>query len=581
MTTITPYVGQRLSLKNQTCIVRYIGPVADKQGSWLGVEWDDPSRGKNNGTHDGVTYFECRSQSPTAASFLRPKQTWDSTRTFLQALREKYISPEEATNAEIVYISGKHAEEVGLEKFAKRQAQLQGIHTLVLDRMCIRHEAINEDSDQAVTSLCGNITSLDLGGNLFETFDEILRLCQLFPKLRTLTLNGNRFSLAEDAKPQVSLPGVRYLNLTDTLLTPVEIAIATSAFPSLETLLLENNNLSEWTTSRPLPPTVHTLDLSNNNITNPDSLGALFSLPNLLTLHLKKNKIGTTPTAPTPHLLSRTLQTLDLRHNSISTWTLPNTLPTLFPSLHNLLIASNPLYLNLTTPSPNNNSSTKPLTPEDGYMLTLARLPHLHTLNHSTITDKERLNAETYYLGLIAREIAPLAPKDRELALAEHPRWAELCDEYGEPAALAAGSKNNDDVNPASLAARMVEVTFHVAASARRDGEQPSQEPMVWTEDVPRSASMYTLLGRVGRKLDALPLALRLVWETGERDPVRSAAGGEEGPVWWDSEDEEEEGDGGGTEWVAREVELAAGTRMVGTYFEGRKARVRVEVRSG
>jgi dynactin complex subunit len=39
--------------------VRYVGVVADKPGRWLGVEWDDPVRGKHDGTHDGVTYFTC------------------------------------------------------------------------------------------------------------------------------------------------------------------------------------------------------------------------------------------------------------------------------------------------------------------------------------------------------------------------------------------------------------------------------------------------------------------------------------------------------------------------------------------
>ena len=61
MTGIAAYVGQRLSLKKQTCTVRYVGQVADKQGQWLGVEWDDASRGKHDGTHEGVSYFRCRS----------------------------------------------------------------------------------------------------------------------------------------------------------------------------------------------------------------------------------------------------------------------------------------------------------------------------------------------------------------------------------------------------------------------------------------------------------------------------------------------------------------------------------------
>lgn len=55
-----PYKGQRLSLKGQTCTVRYVGPVTGKAGDWLGVEWDDPTRGKNNGMYDGHQYFNCK-----------------------------------------------------------------------------------------------------------------------------------------------------------------------------------------------------------------------------------------------------------------------------------------------------------------------------------------------------------------------------------------------------------------------------------------------------------------------------------------------------------------------------------------
>jgi dynactin complex subunit len=53
------YPGQRLSSKDNRCTVRYIGEVQGKSGQWLGVEWDDPARGKHSGTHNGVEYFTC------------------------------------------------------------------------------------------------------------------------------------------------------------------------------------------------------------------------------------------------------------------------------------------------------------------------------------------------------------------------------------------------------------------------------------------------------------------------------------------------------------------------------------------
>jgi len=54
-------VGQRVSFKNHRCTVQYIGKVegADPDKIWLGVEWDDPTRGKHNGEYLGQRYFKC------------------------------------------------------------------------------------------------------------------------------------------------------------------------------------------------------------------------------------------------------------------------------------------------------------------------------------------------------------------------------------------------------------------------------------------------------------------------------------------------------------------------------------------
>ena len=57
--TTSFYAGRRLSYSGSLCTVRYCGPVQGTKGDWLGVEWDDPTKGKHSGEHDGVKHFEC------------------------------------------------------------------------------------------------------------------------------------------------------------------------------------------------------------------------------------------------------------------------------------------------------------------------------------------------------------------------------------------------------------------------------------------------------------------------------------------------------------------------------------------
>ncbi|SMR45560.1 unnamed protein product [Zymoseptoria tritici ST99CH_3D1] len=580
-----PYhIGQRLSLKGQLCTIRYIGPVSDKAGEWVGVEWDDTTRGKHNGTHQGVNYFECRSSSPTAGSFLRPKQQWDPSRTFLQALREKYMPEEAGTGGEIVYFSGKQAEEIGFEKFSKRQAQLQGIHVLVLDHMRIRSDSSDAENG-TIEEICANITDLDLGSNLFETLDEILDVAKFLPKLRNLTLDGNRIHTGPNHG--TTLLNVKSLSLSNMLLDWHEICAVASRFPNLVSLTAASNEL-QAITNQTLPSRLENLDLSTNKFTTLSSLSPLRSIPALHTLSLKANLITTTNLPPdslttTTDLpqdlsLSPTLHTLDLSHNAISTWPPINALATLYPSLLHLRTSSNPLYAHLTTPS------GAPLTPEDGYMLTIAHLPRLQTLNYSAITAKERLNAETYYLGQIAASISLVTtagPEGVAAVKAEHPRWKELVEEYGEPSipsTITGAAAKEGEKNPHSLAAQLLTLTFHLASPSSFPHLPPGVEGE-WTDRFPKSFSIYTLLSRVGAKLGVLPMELRLVWKTGEWDPVQRGPG--QGEVEeWDSEDEEEEEDGG-REVVRREIELVAGTRGVGTVFEGGGGVVRVERREG
>ncbi len=76
--------------------VRYVGPVAaakKKSEIWLGVEWDNHSRGKHDGScvdenGDHHKYFECVNG---AGSFIKPNKV-TSGRSFLNALNDRYVS---------------------------------------------------------------------------------------------------------------------------------------------------------------------------------------------------------------------------------------------------------------------------------------------------------------------------------------------------------------------------------------------------------------------------------------------------------------------------------------------------------
>ena len=49
--------------------IKFLGTVDGTKGSWIGVEWDSPLRGKHNGSHNDKKYFETK--TATSGSFVR------------------------------------------------------------------------------------------------------------------------------------------------------------------------------------------------------------------------------------------------------------------------------------------------------------------------------------------------------------------------------------------------------------------------------------------------------------------------------------------------------------------------------
>lgn len=50
-------IGDRIECAGQFGTIKYIGLIQEKPSIWLGIDWDDPQRGKHDGSINGVQYF--------------------------------------------------------------------------------------------------------------------------------------------------------------------------------------------------------------------------------------------------------------------------------------------------------------------------------------------------------------------------------------------------------------------------------------------------------------------------------------------------------------------------------------------
>ncbi|KAE8404004.1 hypothetical protein BDV37DRAFT_271717 [Aspergillus pseudonomiae] len=603
----TSFVCQRRSYNGELCTVRYAGKVAGTTGEWLGVEWDDPTRGKHSGEHGGVRYFTCKRKHPTAGSFVRPSRAADQPRSFLEALREKYASEfeEEAARRKLggavsgdalhkpIEISGKVVEEVGFDKIRKQLAELQELKIVLLDGLRVAGVLAHDGSTEQIQSVCNEIEQtcpkiieVDLSRNLLNRWGDVASICDSLKRLRTLKLNGNRIGPVEGG---LKFERIAELQLDDTLLSCDEISALTYQFSSLATLTASANQIS--TISSTLSSTITTLSLEDNEISSLSSLRKLTSMNSLNRLSLRGNQVDkiyeTNSDEACPLRFSNNLQSVDLSRNRIDNWLFINHISLVFPGLQTLRISGNPLYDQPVGPSTITGLPEKTMTVDEAYMLTLSRISSLKMLNYGTITEKDRSNGELYYLSLIGKELSAFPESAEREILAKHPRYSELCGMYGEPMIKRATASTGSGaaVNPRSVAARLLRLAF----SLRRDlpmtgtsdtNQDNASREEIKVKEIPRSFDTYQVKAIVSRLFGLAPYEFRLIWETDELDPVsKQNIDDEDG---WDSEDEGNKPSqpSDNSAFVKREVELVDSTKDIGFLFQSdlTEAKIRVEL---
>uniref|UniRef100_A0A673TI65 Tubulin-specific chaperone E n=1 Tax=Suricata suricatta TaxID=37032 RepID=A0A673TI65_SURSU len=287
-TSTLDVIGRRVEVNGEHATVRFSGVVPPVAGLWLGVEWDNPARGKHDGSHEGTVYFKCR--HPTGGSFIRPNKVNFGV-DFLTAVKNRYMledGPEEDGKDQIVIIGNKPVETIGFDSVIKQQSE----------------NKLNFPSGSP--SLTGKFPALKVLvlNRTGITWAEVLQCAPGWPVLEELYLESNNLSISErpvgvlqtvklldlSSNPLIDenqlfriayLPRLEQLILSDVGISSIHFPDAgtgckTSMFPSLQYLVVNDNQISQWSFINELDKlqSLHALSCLRNPLTEGDSGGA-------------------------------------------------------------------------------------------------------------------------------------------------------------------------------------------------------------------------------------------------------------------------------------------------------------------
>eukprot|EP00211_Chloroparvula_japonica_P009347 CAMPEP_0119127992 /NCGR_PEP_ID=MMETSP1310-20130426/6319_1 /TAXON_ID=464262 /ORGANISM="Genus nov. species nov., Strain RCC2339" /LENGTH=173 /DNA_ID=CAMNT_0007118283 /DNA_START=85 /DNA_END=603 /DNA_ORIENTATION=- len=162
-------VGQRLSVTGYRCTVRFVGTLAGVQvpraeEEWLGVEWDEPGRGKNSGQVKGKSFFEV--EVAGAGSFLRRdaiKEALADRALLSEAAQKRYDATAEVL-ACVKFAGGKELDICGAEEESvppREAVDVQGMNVAFLDVQAFASGAFVSPS----------LRELNLSDNLLSDWD--------------------------------------------------------------------------------------------------------------------------------------------------------------------------------------------------------------------------------------------------------------------------------------------------------------------------------------------------------------------------------------------------------------------------
>ncbi|KAJ3041286.1 hypothetical protein HDU99_010105, partial [Rhizoclosmatium hyalinum] len=157
-------------------------------------------------------------------------------------------------------------------------------------------------------------------------------------------------------------------------------------------------------------------------------------MPQLNTLNVSFNKF--TEILPETASIFQSLTTLNISENLLSSYTSIHSLNA-FPKLVDIRIKNNPVLITQPPSHATTTASTSHVSKTDDIT---SRLSKATRINGHAVSDRDRADAELYYLSKVAAWIHALEttankPQEevKQLVQEWHPRWDELCARYGRP----------------------------------------------------------------------------------------------------------------------------------------------------
>ncbi|WWC96270.1 hypothetical protein V866_003137 [Kwoniella sp. B9012] len=513
-----PYaVGNRYlnSKTHHLLTLRYIGSLPPSPSSleddqiWLGVEYDDPSNGKHNGTYKDIQVFQTVQEG--SGSFIKYIQSskggpLKEGNSLIRSIEDRYgsiipnvtstssINQEEGqddginTEKEEKVILGSSSNAItvtlpNISSVKERVGRLEKIRNMGFEDEYISCLGGDKETKNVLRERMKSLKWLNLSNNLLSTWDQIWEIVEVFEGLEVLTLNHSRIrpissdlDLSLDRKERFlsTFKRIKELHLSDCLSSWREVCDLIPLFPNLETLHLEANNRLDRLSSIPQGALRELKELRFGGCPISrweEIVTTLYELPRLENLDLSFTPLTTVPVCSSNGVKLDNIKLLILLESNLSSWKDLDNLSICIPNLTNLRFTTrshghDDTTTTAATSKRNDETELNSVDDKSRRSICIALFPHLTSFNSNTATTNERRDAELFFISFIQKQTE--TNKDWGKA-----RYEELCKVHNVTQTVVDDSKGKK--LKVGMKGRMITLKIYTSLSPSQEHDQQPQ----------------------------------------------------------------------------------------------------------